>query len=489
MNHVLEISNLAFFYYYLACNLIYLVMLVIALRTSAVHHKGLLSVNPNWVSKSPLAPPITLIVPAHDEEKSICVSVSNLLDLDYPELEFVVVNDGSKDRTLQLLQSKFQLRPVRAVYVPEIKSAPVRAIYRSTLDPRLLVLDKDSGGSKADAVNAGLNAATSPYVCVVDADSVLEQDALLRIMVPVLADPKYVVSVGGIVRVVNGSEIESGRVTKVRLPHKNIEVLQVVEYLRAFLVGREAWAWKNMLMIISGAFGVFRTDLVRAVGGYNAGAIGEDFELVVRMHRHLLDKKQKYRIAFVPDPVCWTEAPSDLRSLGRQRCRWQKGLLDGLWRHKDMLFRPKYGRTGCFALPYMWIFELFAPLVEVTGMTTIVIAAILGVLSRQFFLEFLLFGYAFATAISIGAVLQEELTYKRYNRWQDVARLIGYCFLEHFPYRQTQMLWRLQGIWQYLKGDTEWKPLKRQGLGAADTSLSHAKTYAAAAGPAQASKS
>jgi len=272
------------------------------------------------------------------------------------------------------------------------------------------------------------------------------------------------VCVGGIVRVLNGAEIEGGRVRRIRLPRKSIEVIQVVEYLRAFLIGREAWARGNMLMIISGAFGVFRTDLVRAIGGYRASSIGEDFDLVARLHRHLLDKDEDYCIQFVPDPVCWTEVPSDLRSLGRQRARWQKGLLDVLWTNKDMLFRPRYGRVGCLALPYLWLFELLAPVIELGGIVTIALAAWFGVLSRDLMVEFLLFGYAFATVISIGSVLQEELTYKRYNDWQDVARLVTYCFLEHFPYRQMHMIWRLQGLWQYLRGDMAWKELKRQGM-------------------------
>jgi cellulose synthase/poly-beta-1,6-N-acetylglucosamine synthase-like glycosyltransferase len=272
------------------------------------------------------------------------------------------------------------------------------------------------------------------------------------------------VAVGGIIRVLNGSEIANGNLRRVRLPRKSIEVIQVIEYLRAFLIGREAWGQGNMLTIISGAFGVFRTDLVRAVGGYRPQAIGEDFDLVARLHRHLLEKSADYRIDFVPDPMCWTEVPSDLQSLGRQRARWQKGLLDVLWLTRGMLFRPRYGRIGCFALPYLWVFEFAAPAIEILGIVTIVLAAALGVLSRAFFWQFLLFGYAFATVISIGSVLQEEITYKRYNDWQDVVRLVSYCFLEHFPYRQMHMFWRLRGIWQYLRGDTAWEPLKRKGL-------------------------
>jgi len=375
-----------------------------------------------------------------------------------------VINDGSKDRTLEELQDEFKLRPVRMVYVQEVPSAEIRGLYRSDSDPRLLVIDKQSAGSKADAVNAGLNAATSPYVCIVDADSMLERDSLLRIMVPVLADPKHVVGVGGIIRILNGSEIQGGQLLRVRLPRKSLEVIQVIEYLRAFLIGREAWAQGNMMLIISGAFGLFRTDLVRAIGGYRAKAIGEDFDLVARLHRHLIEKGQEYRIQFVPDPVCWTEAPSDWKSLGRQRARWHKGLLDTLLPNVDMLFRRRYGRIGFLALPYLWIFELFAPVIEIGGIFTIILAAALGDLSRDFFIQFMIFGYAFATVISIGAVLQEELTYKRYSDWQDVARLVTYCFFEHFPYRQLHMVWRLQGLWQHMRGDMSWKPLERKGL-------------------------
>jgi len=463
----LNIFNHVLFWYYLACNLAYLLMLVVALRTTAAHQHRLQSHRLNWIKEAPLAPAITVIAPAHNEERSIRVAVRNLLELDYPQLEVIVVNDGSADRTLEELREEFRLRLVRAIYVPEAQSAQVRGLYRSEIDPKLMVIDKEPGGSKADAVNAGLNSATSPYVCIVDADSILERDGLLRIMLPILDDPDRVVAVGGIIRVLNGSEIEEGHLRRVRLPRKGIEVIQVIEYLRAFLIGREAWSQGNMLMVISGAFGVFRADLVRAVGGYRTSAIGEDFDLVARLHRHLLQQGVDYRIPFVPDPMCWTEAPSDLKSLGRQRARWQKGLLDVLWPNRDMLFKPRYGRIGFLALPYLWLFELLAPLIEIGGIVTIVLAACFGALSREFFLQFMLFGYAFATVISIGAVLQEEITYKRYNDWQDVARLLSYCFLEHFPYRQLHMIWRLQGLWQYLRGDNTWRPLTRKGLSSA----------------------
>src|SRR5437764_5391064 len=383
MIRLLEISNQTLFWYYLATNLTYLAMLIIALKTSARHQRRLESHRLSWYKDTPITPPITIIAPAHNEEASIRVAIRNLLELDYPQLEIIVVNDGSADRTLEELRDEFRLRAVRAVYVAEVKSASIRGLYRSDVDSRLLVVDKQAAGSKADAVNAGLNAATSPYICIVDSDSVLERDALLRIMVPILEDPKRVVAVGGIIRVLNGSEIKNGQLRRVRLPRKSIEILQVIEYLRAFLIGREAWAGKNMLLIISGAFGVFRTDLVRAIGGYRSHAIGEDIDLVTRLHRYMRDKGQEYEIRFIPDPVCWTEAPSDMRSLRSQRSRWQKGLLDVLWPQRHMLFRVRYGRIGWFALPYLWIFELFAPLIEVAGIVSIILAACLGVLSRE----------------------------------------------------------------------------------------------------------
>jgi cellulose synthase/poly-beta-1,6-N-acetylglucosamine synthase-like glycosyltransferase len=467
MRSLLEISNHTLFVYYLISNLIYLLLLITAIFRNNRHQHRLASLRLERLKTSPFTPPITLIVPAHNEEMFIVESVQALLSLDYPSLELVVVNDGSRDGTLEELKRAFQLRPTRLLYIPEIISAPVHGIYKSAVEPRLLVLDKDSAGSKADAVNAGLNAATSPYVCVVDADSILEKDSLLRIMAGVFSDPQRVVAVGGIVRVLNGCQVAGGELRHVKLPRRNIEILQVIEYLRAFLIGREAWAQFNALPIISGAFGIFRTDLVRQIKGYRSHAIGEDFDLVVRLHRHMQEQGKDYHINFIPDPTCWTEVPGDLRSLARQRARWHKGLLDTLWPNRDMLFRRRYGRIGALILPYMWIFEFFAPVIELIGYSTIILAACLGLLSRQFFVLFLIYGYAFATLISIGSVLLEEMTYRRYSDWREVARLLLYCLFEHFPYRQMTLIWRLQGIWQYLRGDFTWREMKRTGISSA----------------------
>jgi cellulose synthase/poly-beta-1,6-N-acetylglucosamine synthase-like glycosyltransferase len=466
MLHFLVISNATLFVYYLCSNLIYLALLIIAIYKNRLHRHRLASLRLERVKASPFTPPISLLVPAHNEQASIVENIHFLLTLDYPRLEVIVVNDGSEDETLAELRKAFDLRRAHLLYLPEIETAPVTGIYRSPLEPRLLVLDKQCAGTKADAINAALNAASAPYVCVVDADSILERDSLLRIMAGVFSDPTRVIAVGGIVRILNGCRVSSGELKEVHLPKRAIETMQVIEYLRAFLIGREAWAAFNMLPIISGAFGIFRSDVIRKVKGFRAHAIGEDIDLVVRLHRYLQEQNLEYYIHFIPDPTCWTEAPTDLASLASQRARWHKGLLDTLWPNRDMLFHRRYGRVGCVILPYMWLFEFLAPVVELVGYATMAIAAITRVLSVHFFLLFLLFGYAFATLISIGSVLLEEVTYRRYSDWKEVARLLIYCLFEHFPYRQLTMFWRLKGIWQYLRGDLKWGAVKRNGLSA-----------------------
>ena len=467
MLRALQISNHALFFYYALSNCIYLVLLLTAIARNTRHRHRLSSLRLENLKNSPFTPAISLLVPAHNEEKTIVASVRSLLSLDYPSLEIIVVNDGSRDRTLDQLKQAYQLRRAHLLYIPEVPTAPVRGLYRSLSEERLLVIDKAAGGSKADAINAALNAAGSPYVCVVDSDSILERESLLRMIAGVFADPEQVVALGGIVRISNGCMIENGELTQVGLPRRPIEVLQVIEYLRALLIGREAWAQFNALPIISGAFGIFRKDILSRVRGFRTSSIGEDLDLVVRMHRYMRETGKEYQIAFIPDPTCWTEVPSDLRSLARQRARWQKGLLDTLWLNRAMLFRRKYGRVGWITLPYMWVFELLAPVLELTGYVSIAVAASLGLLGRHFLILFLIFGYAYATLISVGSVMLEEMNYRRYNRSREAARLLLYCLLEHFPYRQLTMIWRLQGMWQYLRGDLKWRPMNRAGFATA----------------------
>jgi cellulose synthase/poly-beta-1,6-N-acetylglucosamine synthase-like glycosyltransferase len=466
VNSIVKIGSEVLFFYYLLSNLVYTVLFFAALISKSKHQFRINSVRFATLKQSPFLPRITVLVPARDEALTIVSSVQALLALDYPDLEVIVANDGSRDATLDNLKDAYALRVATLLYVPQIRTAPVRGVWLSNVEPRLIVVDKESGGSKADAINAALNAASGSFVCVVDADSILEHDALLRITSAVFTDTGSIVAGGGIVRVLNGSAIEEGRVRQVELPSRPIEVLQVIEYLRAFLIGREGWGTFDMLPIISGAFGVFRTGLVRAIGGFDPNSVGEDLDLVVRLHRRLLESGESYRIAFVPDPTCWTQVPADLKSLARQRSRWQRGLAQVLWRNRDMLFRPRYGRVGAVMLPYLWVFELAEPFIELFGWLSIVAGALLHVLSRAFLFEFLIYGYAFGTAISLGAVLLEELTYRRYQDWKDVARLIFYSFLEHIPYRQMHMWWRVKGVLQRLFGfGHHWHQMKRSKFG------------------------
>ena len=460
-----QISNLALFFYYLSCNLIYLWLLIVALKVSIKRNRQQKITSHDQIRKSPLTPPISILVPAHNEEGSIVESVRSLLSLDYPDFEVIVVSDGSSDATLDRLIEHFQLCLSDYRYISEIDTKPVRGVYLSRMDRRLLVVDKEAAGSKADAINCGINLASKLYVCVVDADALLESDSLLRIMAPVFNDVDRVVAAGGIVRVINGSDVRNGAVREVRLPWGFLEMIQVEEYLRAFLIGREGWNAYDMLLIISGAFGVFRLDICKKIGGFRRGSPGEDFDLVVRIHRYMREQKKDYRISFVADPVCWTEVPSKWKSLRNQRARWNKGLLDTLWHNRCMLFKPRYGRIGMISIPYHWIYELLAPVIEVNGWASMVVAACMGILSRHFFIQFLLFGYFFSTFISIGSIMIEEMTYRRYNDWRDLGRLICFCFLEHFPYRQFHTIWRLRGLWQFMRGNHAWGEIERAGIG------------------------
>jgi cellulose synthase/poly-beta-1,6-N-acetylglucosamine synthase-like glycosyltransferase len=326
-----------------------------------------------------------------------------------------------------------------------------------------MVVSKENGG-KADALNCGLNFARYPYVCAVDGDALLEIDALLRVMNPIIDDPS-VVAAGGIVRVVNGCDVSHGQVTNIRLPRHAVPTLQVVEYLRAFLVGRVGWSSVGALLIISGAFGVFKRSVVVEVGGYETDTVGEDMELVVRMHRRLRSRRRDYRIAFIPDPVSWTEAPESLAVLARQRRRWQRGLADTLWRHRGIMVDRDQGILAWFAMPYFFVFEFLGPMVELFGYLVIPLAAWLGILSMDYFVAFMLVAVVWGVLLSVSAVALEELTLRRYPLRREVIRLALYSIIDNFGYRQLTNLWRIQGLIQFARGQKEWGVMPRKGFG------------------------
>ena len=464
MTLVLQVVAIVAFVYFAALNAIYIAFTVIAWRGVTRHLRAREYAPVDEAFASPLTPPISILLPAFNEEAGIVESVRSLLALRYPEYEVVVVNDGSTDATIARLIEAFELVPIRKALRATVPSESIRAAYASRRHPELLVLNKANGG-KADALNAGLNAARFPYVCAIDADAMLETDALIRVAKPMLDDPRLVAAAGGIVRIANGCRVEHGRVVEVGLPRSRLATLQVVEYFRAFLVGRMGWSRIRSLLIISGAFGLFRRSLVEAIGGWYTETVGEDVELVVRLHRYLRDRGEAYRIQFVPDPVCWTEAPEDLRTLSRQRRRWHRGLAQTLWRHRGVLGRPRFGTFGLLAFPYFVVFELFGPLIQLVGLPVTLYAYFTGRLSLTFVVGFLIVSVLLGILLSAAALALEEFSFRRHQRWRDVVRLLAFAVLENVGYRQLNDLWRVLAFFDLARRRQSWGAQRRRGIG------------------------
>lgn len=416
-----------------------------------------------WRRRSAVAPRITLLAPAFNEEASIVDSVRSLLALHYPDFDVVVINDGSRDGTLRRLIEAFDLEPVSRRMSTDARHAPVRGIYAAAHQPRLIVIDKHNGG-KADALNAGLNAARGELVCSMDADSLLEPDALLRAVGPFIEDSEHVIAVGGTVRVVNGCTVEHGRVTVTRLPRHPLALMQAVEYLRAFLMARLAFSRLNMLMIISGAFGLFKRSAVLSVGGYAHGTVGEDMELVIRLHRRFVGSGRK--IVFTPDAVCWTEAPEDLRTLGRQRARWHRGALEVFSRHREMTLNPRYGAVGLFGFSHILIVDVLGPLVELAGYVLLPVFWMLGWIAADWVLAFCLLTFAFGTLVSVGSIALEERRLRRFPSSLDLVKAAAAAVAENFGYRQLVLFWKLRGTIQMLRKDQAWGQQSRKGFAA-----------------------
>jgi cellulose synthase/poly-beta-1,6-N-acetylglucosamine synthase-like glycosyltransferase len=449
--------------YFLAINTQYLCLMLLGFRETRRALRAAQWRDVRRLMRSPLTPPISVIAPAYNEEANIAESVRSLLMLNYPEFEVIVVNDGSRDRTLEMLIERFGLRLVPRSFEYAVPCRPIRGVYEAPEYPSLVVIDKENGG-KADALNAGLNLSLYPLFCAIDADSVLEDDALLRVVRPFVEDPGVTVATGGIIRIANGCEIHAGRVVGVRLPRRFLPLVQIVEYLRGFLFGRMGWSAVNGLLIISGAFGLFDKRAAMLAGGYAHDTVGEDMELVVRMHRRLREEGAPYRVRFVPDPVCWTESPETLRVLRRQRNRWHRGLIDTLWRHRRMFARPRYGTIGVVAMPTFIVFEMLGPLVELSGYLIVPLCYALGILDTAFMLVFLTVAILYGILLSVSAVLLEDMAFRRYPRIRDLALLVLMGVLENFGYRQATAWWRARAFWDYWRGDLGWGRMERRGF-------------------------
>jgi len=411
----------------------------------------------------PLVKPISIIAPAYNEELSIIESVNSLLSLEYPLYEVIIVNDGSTDGTLKKLTEAYDLKKTKWVFRKTIATKPIKDIYKSLSNPKLIVIDKVNG-KKADALNAGLNISHYPLFCAIDGDSILEKDALLKMVRPFLENPEETIAAGGILRLSNGCTFENGQIKKIGLPKNFLARLQVIEYLRAFLGVRMGLNKLKSLLIISGAFGLFRKDVTLQCGGYRTDTIGEDMDLIVRIKKYLRKKKMPFRIYFIPDPICWTEAPESFSSLMNQRNRWHRGLVETLFHNRRMIFNPAYSTTGMFAMPFYLIFELLGPIIELIGYVIFIGLLISGNINHPFALLFFLVAVFLGCFISLMAVLLEEYSLQRYPKLADILIISLFSLLENFIYRQCLALIRSKAFLDLLRGKKGWGEMKKIGF-------------------------
>lgn len=406
-------------------------------------------------------PPISLIVTAYNEESVIVPTVRALLQLDYPEFEILIVNDGSKDNSLAVLTQEYALEPLPVAFRQRIKHKPVKTVYQSKIHPNLRVIDKENGGSKADASNAGINGARYGLFMPLDADTILERDCLKLMVQPYLLNPDTV-GVGGTVRILNGCEVREGQLSKIGLPTNWLALFQVLEYTRAFLSGRVGWNYFNALPLISGAFGLFKKEAVIEVGGYSHKSLGEDMDLVLRMHRHFRLSGKPYRVDFVVDPVCWTEAPETFGILKKQRVRWQRGLFDCLWENRQLLFHPRGGPVGWMSFPFLLFLEGISPIFESFGLIFFFACYFAGLVNGEGTTAFLLLSFGTGFLLSISSILLEEVTFRTYQNKKDLSMLIFAAFVENFGYRQLMSLWRLEGTIKWiLRTESSWGTMTR----------------------------
>jgi cellulose synthase/poly-beta-1,6-N-acetylglucosamine synthase-like glycosyltransferase len=444
-------------------NFVSVVQLVLAARVFQIRIRPAARSYELWSRYADLAPPVSVIAPCYNEELSIADSVRALLALQYPDHEVVVVNDGSRDGTLARLIDEFAMHPVEREQLAVLQKTRILGVYASARHPNLLLVDKENG-RKADAVNAGIGFATAPLVCVIDADSIIEPDGLLRGTEPFMTDDGSLVAIGGTIRIANGSTVQGGHVQQVRLPAGWLPRFQILEYLRAFLTARIANAELDMLLLISGAFGIFRRSVLVEIGGYRHDTVGEDLEIITRIHRYMREQHRPYRVAFVPEVVCWTEAPYDWEGLRNQRSRWEQGALETLVRHRRMLLNPRYGRVGMIGLPLLVIEDVLGPPCEIFGYLLVPLLYLLGLTSGEVVIAFFSLTVLFGAAVSLGTLALEEMQLRRTPSARDLFIIAVAALLENFGYRQANLVFRLRGMWRYFRKDSSWASAARAGF-------------------------
>ncbi|MGN6639823.1 MAG: glycosyltransferase [Mucilaginibacter sp.] len=417
------------------------------------------------LASSSETPSMSILAPAYNEGATIIENVRSLLSLHYNNLEVIIINDGSRDNTLEKLIKAYDLYKADFFVKSHLQTKPVRGVYKSRnpVYRKLIVVDKENGG-KADALNVGVNIASNNYYVCIDVDCVLEQDALLKLAKPFLESTnKRVIAAGGVVRIANSCEIEGGRLVKVNLPKQFLPRIQTLEYIRAFLLSRMAWTKLNGLLLISGAFGAFDREIVIKCGGYSTETVGEDMELVVRMRRYMEELDEPYKVSFIPDPLCWTEAPSTFRILGRQRNRWTRGTIETLSFHRKMLFNPQYGILGILSYPYWLFFEFLAPIIEFFGTVGLIIYCFTYSINWQAIL--IMVGViCIGILYSIFAIMMEVLTYNQYKQRKDILKLVLVAILEPFVFHPFVVLSAIKGNFDLLRKNNSWGEMTRQGF-------------------------
>ncbi len=460
--HAMNMFNVLIVSYFFVGNGVYTVLMLVSLGSVWLHSRRLSYQGLEALRESVVTPPVTIVMPAWNEQTVIVESVRSVLQTDYPSLEVIVVDDGSSDQTLARLVSAFQLIKMDLIYRSSIPTQPVRGFYLNPALPKLLVVSKENGG-KPDALNVGINMTRTPYFCTLDADCILERDSLLRLMTPIVQSSVNIVASGGIVRILNGCQLTDGRVTKVALPATRLERFQVVEYLRSFLFGRAGWNVLGGTLIVSGALAVFHRGSVVEAAGFAQDTVTEDMDLIVQLHRWAVTQKRQIRMSFTSDPVCWTECPSNLSMLARQRRRWQLGLCQTLWKHSDMLFNRKYGLVGMVSFPFHLYVEALGSAVEFLGYFMIPLALAFGMVPPTLWILLVFLALTYGGFLSVGAVLLEELTYRRYPGFRDLMILLLFAFLENIGYRQMVLYYRFQGVLRFITGFRSWEKVIHVG--------------------------
>lgn len=405
--------------------------------------------------------PITIILPAYNESVTIIDSIESTLATHYPNVEMIVVNDGSTDNTFSKVKDYFDLQPI-AHHLNErnqLSHAKIRDVYVSRKDSRLRVIDKENGG-KADAHNAAINLSNSPIICLIDADSILAPDAINKAVVPLIDDPKTV-AVGGAVRVANSCSIRNGIISKINLSKRFIVQIQILEYMRVFLLAKIAWNHFNTLPIISGAFGLFRRDFAIKVGGFCVGSVGEDYDITLKLHKYIYDSNVDYKIDYVPTAICWTQVPEKWKVLKNQRIRWHIGALQTFINFKSLTFKLKYKKLSLMLLPFSILTDILGPISELLGYFLIPLIWSLDMIDSNVMLSYFLIVFGYNSLISAFAIAIDGVLLSGLDKTRYLLKLFITALLDNFGYRQLYLYWKLKGYARLIKGNLSWGKMER----------------------------